>query len=191
MLGANTTITIHRAFTGANGQSVYGAAHATVECYLEPAGDGLVLAQGAPIGSLYSLFTDRLVTPDTVQVSDLAKTPDGTCYLISGIQRYENHTVLSVSSYEHPVFTILVTPVATITSATPVAHGTAGLTATVADAGTGATYAWSMTRGTITAGGTTKAITYTAGTAGSNVITVTVTHVSGGSAVGTKTVTIT
>lgn len=191
MLGANTTITIHRAFTAANGQSVYAGAHASVECYLEPAGDGLVLAQGAPIGSLYSLYTDRLKTPDQVQVSDLVKTPEGDCYLVSGIQRYENHTVLSATSFETPTFVLLVTPNATITSTTPVSAGATGRTATVEDAGTGATYLWSMTNGTITAGGTTASITYTAGTAGSNVITVTVTHASGGSAIGTKTITIT
>lgn len=106
MLGANTTITIQRAIQDANSQATYAAAHHSCAAYHEPAGDGLVLAQGAPVGSLYSLFTDVLSTPDQVQISDLVTTTEGDKYVVTGIQRYENHTVLSCTSYETPTFSV-------------------------------------------------------------------------------------
>jgi len=56
------------------------------------------------------------------------------------------------------------TPV--ITAPTAVTAGQAGYTASV-PAQTGSTYAWTITNGTITAGGTTTSITFTAGATGS------------------------
>ena len=65
------------------------------------------------------------------------------------------------------------------TSVTTTTVGTAGLTASVADAGAGATYAWNVLNGTITAGvGTTK-ITFTAGLDSSTPISITVKVTSG------------
>jgi len=66
-------------------------------------------------------------------------------------------------------------PVSTITAQYAVWESTAGYTASVADAGVGATYVWGITNGTITAGQGTTAITYTSGTPGALVLTVTVT----------------
>ncbi|MBK9335765.1 MAG: hypothetical protein IPM98_03920 [Lewinellaceae bacterium] len=77
-------------------------------------------------------------------------------------------------------------PDATITtSATAqVCPGTTGLTASVPDAGPGATYTWTILNGTITDGQGTNSITYTADAPGQTVLTVTVVGPGGCSAAG-------
>ncbi|HUR79633.1 MAG TPA: IPT/TIG domain-containing protein [Thermoanaerobaculia bacterium] len=71
--------------------------------------------------------------------------------------------------------TVNPTPNANITAAGSVVSGSTGNAASVASAGAGATYNWSITNGTITSGQGTNAIAYTAGAAGSLTLQVTVT----------------
>jgi len=66
-------------------------------------------------------------------------------------------------------------PDATIITAAQECAGSTGNTASVANAGVGATYNWSITNGTITGGTGTASITYTAGAVGSLTLNVTVT----------------
>ncbi|BDU71767.1 hypothetical protein [Mesoterricola silvestris] len=66
----------------------------------------------------------------------------------------------------------------TITVASKVTAGATGLTASV-PAQTGSTYAWTLTGGTITAGGTTNAITFTAGASGTVGLSCVVTNGAG------------
>lgn len=54
----------------------------------------------------------------------------------------------------------------TITAASPVSSGPEGNMASVQDAGTGATYDWSINGGSITTGTGTNEVTWTAGDAG-------------------------
>jgi hypothetical protein len=69
--------------------------------------------------------------------------------------------------------TINCLPICTITpSVTTTIVGTSNLTATVANAGAGATYAWNVLNGTITAGQGTTKITWTAGTDTNSPITI-------------------
>jgi len=70
-------------------------------------------------------------------------------------------------------------PSSVITAPSSICAGATGQTASVPDAGTGATYAWSITNGTITAGSGTRAITFSAGASGSVALGVTVTSASG------------
>jgi len=64
-------------------------------------------------------------------------------------------------------------PICTITpSVTTTTVGTSNLTASVANAGVGATYAWNVLNGTITAGQGTTKITFTAGTDTNSPITI-------------------
>lgn len=72
-----------------------------------------------------------------------------------------------------------VPPVATITAPGSVCASTPGNAASVPDAGPGATYAWTIGNGTITAGAGTRAITFTAGASGSVSLSVTVTPAGG------------
>lgn len=65
-------------------------------------------------------------------------------------------------------------PVATITTGGTACASSTGNNASVADAGVGATYLWSITNGAITSGGGTPSIVYTAGASGSVHLTVTV-----------------
>ena len=67
--------------------------------------------------------------------------------------------------------------------------GTPGNTASVADAGAGATYAWTITNGTVTGGAGTSGITYTAGANGNSLtLNVTVTSAGGCSVSSSKVV---
>ncbi len=66
-------------------------------------------------------------------------------------------------------------PVCSITAVSNTIAGTTGLTASVPNAGTGATYAWIVNNGTITAGQNTPTITYTAGTDTNNPVSICVT----------------
>jgi LmbE family N-acetylglucosaminyl deacetylase len=75
-------------------------------------------------------------------------------------------------------------PNPTITAAAKVTTGQANLTASVVAQG-GATYAWSITNGTITAGAATNVVTYSAGAVGTAVLSCTVTNASNASATGT------
>ncbi|MEA2163467.1 MAG: hypothetical protein QOK37_1594 [Thermoanaerobaculia bacterium] len=70
-------------------------------------------------------------------------------------------------------------PNATITAPASAATGSTGNIASVANAGVGATYNWSITNGTITAGTGTNSITFTAGAVGTLTLNVTVTTSAG------------
>ena len=77
------------------------------------------------------------------------------------------------------VVTVNPKPDATITTPASTAAGSTGNIASVANAGAGATYAWGITNGTITAGTGTNSITYTAGAVGTLTLNVTVTTGAG------------
>ncbi len=77
------------------------------------------------------------------------------------------------------VVTVNPNPNATITAPGSVVTSSTGNTASVANAGVGATYAWSITGGTITAGTGTNSITFTAGAVGTLTLNVTVTTSTG------------
>jgi len=83
--------------------------------------------------------------------------------------------------------TVRPVPVATITAASLICAGASGNSASVADAGPGVSYAWSINNGTITGGTGTATITYTAGASGSSMtLNVTVTSPNGCSASSSK-----
>jgi hypothetical protein len=88
--------------------------------------------------------------------------------------------------------TVVINPIpsATITTGGTACASSPGNSASVPNAGVGATYTWSITNGSITAGAGTRAITYTAGASGSVQLGVTV-SANGCSASGAANVTIT
>jgi uncharacterized repeat protein (TIGR03803 family) len=72
-------------------------------------------------------------------------------------------------------------PLALITpNAAQVCPGSTGNIASTVDAGVGATYAWTVTNGTVTSGAGTRQITFTAGAPGSNVVLAVTTTASNG-----------
>jgi len=75
-------------------------------------------------------------------------------------------------------------PLTDITTPSPVAPGTTGLAASIPDAGAGATYAWTITNGSITAGQGTSSITYSVGSLGKTLLGVTVASPGGCPATG-------
>jgi CSLREA domain-containing protein len=78
----------------------------------------------------------------------------------------------------------------TITAPAAVCAGSTGNTASVPDAGLGATYAWTITNGTITSAANTRNITWTANSSLPVTLNVTVTPTPGCSAMGTQQVTV-
>jgi hypothetical protein len=87
------------------------------------------------------------------------------------------------------VTVVCINPDATITAPASAISGSTGNTASVANAGGGATYNWSITGGTITAGTGTNSITFTAGAAGTLTLQATVTTF--GSCADTKSANVT
>jgi hypothetical protein len=79
---------------------------------------------------------------------------------------------------------------AVITAPASVCPNSASHAASVPDAGVGATYAWSITNGTITAGAGTRSITFSAGPSGPLHLEVTVQNGNGCGSAGMKDVTI-
>jgi hypothetical protein len=92
------------------------------------------------------------------------------------------------SQIGHTTVNVNPLPNATISVASTMVTGATG-TATVADAGTGATYAWSITNGTINGGNGTRTLSFTAGAAGTLTLNVTVT--AGASCSDTKSANVT
>ncbi|MEK7833805.1 MAG: hypothetical protein AAB401_22145 [Acidobacteriota bacterium] len=82
------------------------------------------------------------------------------------------------------------TPVATITAPTAVCVTSTGNTASVPDAGVGATYTWTITNGTITAGAGTRSIIWTAAATGPVSLGVTVSVGAGCDASSSTQVTV-
>ena len=81
-------------------------------------------------------------------------------------------------------------PSSTITAPASVCPNSGGHGASVPDAGVGATYAWSIGNGAITAGAGTRSITFTAGASGMVTLGVTVAQSGGCSSMGSTNVTI-
>jgi hypothetical protein len=79
-------------------------------------------------------------------------------------------------------------PSTVITAAPQICPLSAGNTASVPDAGGGATYAWTISNGTITSGAGTRTITYTAGSSGPVSLGVTVTATPGCPTPGSTTI---
>ena len=93
---------------------------------------------------------------------------------------------------QNQTVSISVPPVSTITAAAAVCPSASGNSATVPDAGVGATYAWTISAGsTITAGAGTRAITYTAAASGNVVLNCTITSGLGCPSGGAQNQTVT
>jgi hypothetical protein len=86
--------------------------------------------------------------------------------------------------------TIIASPDATITAASSTYSGSTNNAASVPDAGTGATYGWTINGGSITAGGGTRSITFAAGASGTLTLGCTVTANTGCSSVGSANVSV-
>jgi hypothetical protein len=101
-------------------------------------------------------------------------------------------TALSCPSAPSAAKTVTVNPNpdATITTAANECTGSTGNTASVANAGAGATYNWGITNGTITGGTGTNSITYTAGAPGTLTLQVTVTTAASCSDTKSRNVTV-
>jgi hypothetical protein len=149
------------------------------------AGQTLQLTASTVTGATYSWtgpngFSSNLQNPTIPN----ATTADAGAYSVTA-------TVSNCASLPATTsVTVNPTPDATITAASTVCAGSTGDTASVPGAGAGATYAWTITNGSITGGNGTNSITYTAGTAGSLSLDITVTTAAGCSSPGSKSVTV-
>jgi hypothetical protein len=113
--------------------------------------------------------------PVTVQVTPVSLTTNGVCPQIVTRTFTATDSCGTVYPFTQTI-TVNCKPDCKIsTSVTTAMSGVAGYTASVANAGAGATYDWSILNGTITAGFNTSQITWTAGTDTSSPISIYVT----------------
>ena len=165
---------------GASGRSSYylktdGNLWAMGNNFSGQLGDGTTTERQTQVQVVLGSRTASLtVSPDVTTTYTVTVTDGVTGYVVSG-----SGTV-----------TVNAPPDSTITSASAVCSGAAGNTASVADAGAGATYAWSSGNATLTSGPTTRTVGFTAGASGTVWLTNTVTTAAGCSATGNTTVTI-
>jgi hypothetical protein len=116
----------------------------------------------------------------------------GSTYIATTAGDYSVTTNDSGCSSTSSATTVVVNalPNAAITVASPMIAGASG-TASVADAGVGATYNWSIANGTINSGAGTRSIGFTAGAAGTLTLNVAVTTAAGCSDAKSANVTVT
>lgn len=171
-------------------------------------------------GSTTVVVNATPATPTVTPLSSTTLCPAGSVILQSssatGNQWYLNgNPILSATNQQYTAtaagdYTVVVTtngcpsnassavtvttvanPSATISVTSSVTTGTTGNSASVPNAGVGATYTWQITGGTITAGDGTASITFTAGAVGTLTLQVTVQSGAGCSAIGNANVTVT
>ena len=116
--------------------------------------------------------------PVSIPVTLASASTNGSCPQIITRNYTATDDCSTVHSFTQTI-TINCKPDCTITpSVTTATVGGTGYTASVANAGVGATYAWSILNGTITAGQNTRTITWSAGTDTNNPILIFVTITS-------------
>lgn len=121
--------------------------------------NAIVTPQNRAGGTQYSFSYQPLVPPGL--------PPQSFIRIDRVEQTYANQTIIAQTACTPPSATI--TP-----AAAQVCANSTGNTASVPDAGAGATYNWTITNGTITSGQNTRNVTYTAGAAGSVMLNMTV-----------------
>lgn len=129
------------------------------------------------------------ITGGTITAGSTTRTATYTAGTGASLTLSCKVTISGTAATGTKTVTIVPAPVTTITAASPVTISKTGLSASV-PAQSGATYAWTITGGTITAGASTNAATYSAGTGTSLTLSCKVTNSAGTAATGTKTVTV-
>jgi predicted outer membrane repeat protein len=149
----------------------------------------------APYTFSYTLpdgITSANVSGNPATINVATGTPGAYTYTLTGVQDASATGCSQLISGASAIVTINPSPDATITTGSPVTAVSPGNIASVPDAGTGASYSWSISNGTITAGTGTRSVTYKAGSSGSVQLNVSVTSGSNcGPATGSVTVLIT
>jgi hypothetical protein len=128
---------------------------------------GTVHFTSSSAGTLPSDYTFAGATDNGSHSTSATLTTVGAQTLSAGDGTISGSTGMTVAC---------VNPDATITAPSSATAGSTGNLATVANAGAGATYNWSITNGTITAGTGTNSVTFTAGAVGTLTLQVTVTN---------------
>ena len=150
------------------------------------AGQTLQLTASTIAGASYAWtgpngFSSALQNPSIAAATTAASGTYSVTATVAGCTSAPATTVATVN----PI------PSSAITAPSSVCPGATGQAASVPDAGGGATYAWTIGNGTITAGSGTQAITFTAGTSGTVSLNVTVTSGSGCASAGAASIPIT
>ncbi|HKC86427.1 MAG TPA: hypothetical protein VKG02_10660, partial [Blastocatellia bacterium] len=149
---------------------------------------GVVTAGSAT--PLWSVFGTTGTAAATIISPNNATTDVNVTGIGAVTLRLTSATASCGAATDDVVLTVSPNPGATITALSTVCALSTGNTASVPNAGQGATYLWTITNGTITSGQGTPSITWTAGSAGSTTLSVTVSVGGGCSASGSKSVTV-
>jgi uncharacterized repeat protein (TIGR03803 family) len=110
----------------------------------------------------------------TVSASPATRTVSPSTQTMYSVTAFSDAACGAGSSSGSATIKVNPLPSAVITASASVCANSTGNTASVPNAGSGATYSWSITNGTITSGAGTRAIKFTAGPSGSVGLTVVV-----------------
>ncbi len=149
------------------------------------AGQTLQLTASTISGAAYAWtgpngFTSSLQNPSIPNATTAATGSYSVTATVNGCASAAGTTAATVNA----------TPSAAITAPAGVCAGSTGNSAFVPSAGSGASYTWTITNGTITAGAGTSAITFTAAASGTLSLNVTVQTAAGCSASGSQSLPI-
>jgi DNA/RNA endonuclease G (NUC1)/fibronectin type 3 domain-containing protein len=194
---AGSTGTVHLAVTVSNnGCSADGSADVTINavpvatvtaasatCALSSGNSASVADAGAGATYTWSIINGSITGGSGTRSISFTAGSTGTVHLAITVS---NNGCSADGSADVAINAV---PVATITAASATCALSAGNSASVADAGAGATYTWSITNGTITGGTGTASINFTAGSTGTVHLAVTVSN-NGCSADGSADVAI-
>ena len=120
------------------------------------------------VGTSHTVPTNHMLRVDITITVNLTSGINGALiYNAPGGKGKSVAQLPTDNSINWPFGPFATTPNATITVPSSVQQNSTGNVASVANAGAGAIYAWSITNGTITAGQSTPQVTWTAGASGS------------------------
>lgn len=169
-----------------------GPTPAPVVVTVTPGRDTLTVATSATFNAAVTGSDDHSVTWTVQEGASGGSVSPAGLYTASGAPGTYHVIAASTakpSSTDTATIQVVAAPNATITAPANVGTGMAGQSASV-PVQAGSTYQWSITGGTITAGGTSAAVTFTPGAVGPLTLQCTVTNLAGTSTTGSKAIAI-
>jgi len=177
---------------GCGGGDSAGPGPDPVVVTVSPARDTLTVATSATFSATVSGASNTAVSW-SVQEGATAGTVSGAGLFTASASPGTRHIIAasaaSSASKDTAVVLVVAAPVATITGPTAVGMGAAGLGASVPSQ-PGATYAWTITGGTITSGAAAATVAFNAGAIGTLTLQCTVTNLAGTAVSGSKAIAV-
>lgn len=177
---------------GCGGSDSAGPGPDPIVVSISPAGDTLTVSTAAAFSATV-IGTSNTGVSWSVQEGASGGSVSGAGLFSASATPGTRHLIAAslenASSKDTAVVLVVAAPVATITAPAAVGSGAAGLGASV-PAQSGATYAWTITGGSITSGAGAASVTFSAGALGTLTLQCTVTNLAGTSATSSKAIAV-